>query len=217
MQLSTMLQKMEQFYTPLISDVMDSLGLPSGVMDHSIQAILPNPNLKVCGVAFPCRVAATDEYVEIDKLLEMVDAIPREAFVLVAADQDIDAALWGGLMSARAKAQGAVAAAVNGGVRDVAQIAERAFPVFRTYRCIKDIRRRGFMHSYNVPISIGGIQVNPGDIIFGDANGVVAIPGDHFATLFKELMKAFGEEESTQQGLIEGESAQKLFREHGRF
>ena len=73
------------------------------------------------------------------------------------------------------------------------------------------------MHSYNVPISIGGIQVNPGDIIFGDANGVVAIPGDHFATLFKELMKAFGEEESTQQGLIEGESAQKLFREHGRF
>lgn len=212
-----MMREMTRFYTPLISDVMDSLRMASGVMDRSIQLMLPDPGLKICGTAFPCRVVPTDEYVEIDAILQMVDAIPPQAFVLVAADRDIDAALWGGLMSARAKARGGVGAAVNGGVRDIAQIAERSFPVFGTYRCVKDIRRRGFMHSYDVPIEIGGITVNPGDIIFGDANGVVAIPGDKFPTVYRELVRAYGEEEATHRGLIEGESARGLFIEHGRF
>ena len=181
------------------------------------QSIFSNPDLKVCGVAFPCRVVPTEEYVEIDTILEMVDAIPPHSVVLVAADEDIDAALWGGLMSARAKARGAHGAVVNGGVRDIAQIAERDFPVFGSYRCIKDIRHRGFMHSYNVPIEIGDVTINPGDIIFGDANGIISIPRKEFPTLYDELRKALGEESATQRGLIEGGSAQDLFGEHGRF
>lgn len=208
---------MERFYTPLVSDVMDSLGLQSGVLHRSVRPIFPDPALKVCGAAFPCRVVPTEEYVEIGTILEMVDAIPAGAFVLVAADADIDAALWGGLMSARAKARGGVAAAVNGGVRDIAQIAETGFPVFGTYRCIKDIRRRGFMHSYGVPVRIGGVEVSPGDIILGDANGVVAIPGEHFGRVYAELEKALDEESATQRGLTSGGSARELFGEHGRF
>lgn len=214
---SEQLRGMQRFYTPLISDVMDSLDLPSGVLHHSIQYIFPDPGIKACGRAFPCRVLPTDMYVEIGMLLEMVDAIPEEAFVLVAADADIDAALWGGLMSARAKARGGVGAAVNGGVRDIAQIAEADFPVFGTYRCIKDIRRRGFMHSYNISVEIGGVTVSPGDIIFGDANGLVAIPKEQFTLVYTELEKALGEESATQRGLLSGGSAQELFGEHGRF
>src|SRR2546421_9339439 len=123
-----MLQGMLRFYTPLVSDTMDRLGIRSGAMNHSIQLILPDPHLKVCGIAFPCRVTPTDKYVEIHTLLEMVDNIPDKAFVIISADAEIDAALWGGLMSTRAKARGAVAAAVNGGVRDIEQIADLGFP-----------------------------------------------------------------------------------------
>src|SRR5438132_9079482 len=111
------LQSFQILFTPLISDVMDRLGIPSHVLSHNIQSFPFDPSLKVTGIAFPCRVVPTVDYVEIDTLLEMVDNIPEHAFVLVAADDDIDAALWGGLMSTRAKARGAVAAAVNGGIR----------------------------------------------------------------------------------------------------
>lgn len=211
------LRGMERFYTPLVSDVMDSLGLPDGVLHRSIQPVFADPHIKVCGLAFPCRVLPTDAYVEIGTILEMVDAIPDNAFVLVAADADIDAALWGGLMSARAKARGAVGAAVNGGVRDIAQIAEAGFPVFGTHRCIRDIRRRGFMHSYGVSVEIGGVHVSPGDIIFGDANGVIAIPKELFGAVYAELEKALTEESATQRGLLSGGSAQELFGEHRRF
>lgn len=212
-----MLQGMLRFYSPLVSDAMERLGVPTGALHHGIQAILPDASLKVCGIAFPCRVASTESYVEITTLLEMVDAIPPGAFVLVSAESPIDAALWGGMMSARAQAQGAVGAAVNGGVRDIEQIASLGFPVFGEYRCIKDIRRRGYMIAYNVPIIIGGTEVRPGDIIFGDANGVIAIPHGSFAAVYDELERAYREEGATQQALVQGSRAQDLFEQYGRF
>ena len=211
------IQGMLRFYTPLVSDTMERLGLKSGALHHSIQAILPDPHQKVCGIAFPARVKPTEEYVEIHNLLEMVDAIPDNAFVVVSSDTDVDAALWGGMMSARAKARGAVGAAVNGGVRDIEQIADLGFPVFGTHRCIRDIRRRGEMVRYNVPVYFGGGTIVPGDIIFGDANGVLVIPHEKFELVHAELERAHGEESATHSGLLEGEEARRMFDRYGRF
>ncbi len=215
--LETMLEGMRRFYTPLVSDTMERLGIKSGAMHHSLQAMLPDPHLKVCGVAFPCRVVPTEEYVEIHTLLEMVDNIPDHAFVVVSADSEVDAALWGGMMSTRAKARGAVGAVVNGGVRDIEQIAEVGFPVFGAYRCIKDIRRRGYMLKYNTPVYCGLQTIVPGDILFGDANGVIVIPGEKFDLLYGELERALNEEGATQQGLASGQEARGLFDKYNRF
>lgn len=211
------LEGMLRFYAPLISDTMERLGLPSGALDRSIQAIDPDPLRRVCGIAFPCRVALTSDYVEIHTLLEMVDQIPSGAFVIVAADGEIDAALWGGMMSARATSRGAVAAAVNGDVRDIAQIAELGFPVFGTGRCIKDIRGRGYMAAYNTTVQCGNVKISPGDVVFGDANGVIVIPHDDFAKVYEELDRAWREEAATHRGLVDGEGARDLFEQYGRF
>jgi regulator of RNase E activity RraA len=211
------LASFQHFFTPLVSDVMDRLGLESRVIPHDVQSMPFDPSLKVAGIAFPCRVVPTTEYVEIHTLLEMVDSIPEHAFVLVASDADTDAALWGGLMSTRAKARGAVAAAVTGGIRDFEQIAELGFPVFGTYRCIKDIRRRGYMHSYNVEVSFFGVRVRPGDIVFGDANGLVVIPQEEFELVYTELLKSIEGEKQTAAGLNSGRPARELFSEFETF
>jgi 4-hydroxy-4-methyl-2-oxoglutarate aldolase len=211
------LEGMKRFYTPLVSDTMERLGMKTGAMHHSIQPVLPDPAMKVCGLAYPCRVIPTREYVEIDRLLEMVDSIPKWAFVMVSADQDIGAALWGGLMSARARSRGAVGAVVNGGVRDIEQIAALDFPVFGAYRCITDIRRRGYMAKYNVPVYSGGQTVVPGDIVFGDANGVIIIARERFERVYTELERAHGEEQQTHRKLVDGTGAQDVFKEFGRF
>lgn len=213
----TNLDFLETLYTPLVSDTMDKLGISSQVIHHSIQSIFFDPHIKVAGYAFPCRVIPTDEYVEIDTLLKMVDAIPTDSMVLVAADADIDAALWGGLMSTRAKIRGARGAVVNGGVRDIEQIADIGFPVFGSYRCIKDIRRRGFMAEYDVPIVIGGVTVNPGDIVFGDANGVVAISAEHEQMVMEKLRSLFQDESQTMKELNKGSSAQEVFSTYKAF
>lgn len=211
------LRSFDRFFTPLVSDVMDRLGIPSHVLQREVQSIPYDAAVKVAGVAFPCRVVPTTDYVEIHTLLEMVDAIPEDAFVLVAADRDTDAALWGGLMSTRAKARGAVAAAVNGGVRDLAQIDSIGFPVFGTYRCIKDIRRRGYLAEYNTTVNFGDVTVRPGDIVFGDVNGIVVIPSEHFDQVFTELERSIVGEARTAEGLNAGQSAQELFSKFETF
>lgn len=211
------LDSFQQFFTPLVSDVMDRLGIPSHVLPHGVQAIPFEPALKVAGLAFPCRVEPTSEYIEISKLLEMVDNIPKNAFVLVASAEDTGAALWGGLMSTRAKARGAVAAAVNGGIRDFEQIASLGFPVFGKYRCIKDIRRRGYMAEYGVSIEFDGVRVKPGDVVFGDANGIVVIPTGHFERVYHELLESIHGEHRTAAGLADGRPAQELFTEFRTF
>jgi 4-hydroxy-4-methyl-2-oxoglutarate aldolase len=211
------LDSFSRFFTPLVSDAMDRLGLECIVLPHSVQSIPYDPTLKVAGVAFPCRVITTSEYVEIAKLLEMVDHIPKDAFVIVAADANTDAALWGGLMSTRAKARGARAAVVNGGIRDFEQISKLGFPVFGKYRCIKDIRRRGYMADYNIAVNFDGQSVRPGDVVFGDANGVLVIPQEHFDTVYAELMKSIEGEDATAKGLESGRSARELFAEFETF
>lgn len=208
---------LETLFTPLVSDTMDRLGITGYVFDHTIQSILPDPHLRVAGFAFPCRVVPTTEYVEIHKLLEMVDAIPSDSIVLVSSDADIDAALWGGLMSTRAKSLGARAAIVGGGVRDIAQISALGFPVFGIYRCVKDIRRRGYMAEYDIVVEIGGVRVRPGDIIFADANGVVCIPSEHSDVIFDALRTNLRGEERTAADLLLGKKAVDVFGEYGTF
>jgi regulator of RNase E activity RraA len=208
---------LEQLFTPLVSDVMDRLGISGYVLDHAIQSIFPDPHLKVAGYAFPCRVIPTDEYIEIDTLLKMVDSIPKDSVIVVASDTDIDAALWGGLMSARAKTRGARGAVVNGGVRDIEQISRLGFPVFGTYRCVKDIRRRGYMAEYGIEVTIDGVTIKPNDLLFGDANGVVVIPSEHEEKIFAALHMSFDGEKRTESGLLSGRSAQELFGEFKTF
>src|SRR5581483_5250883 len=100
-----------------------------------------------------------------------------------------------------------VGALVNGGVRDIEQIREAEFTVFGTYRCVKDIRRRGFMHSYGVTVQCGGVTIAPGDIVFGDANGVVVIPQEKFDEVYAELKLADSEERATMEELQSGVDA----------
>lgn len=208
---------LETLYTPLVSDTMDKLGIHGQVVDHAVQSMLFDPHLKVAGIAYPCRVVPTREYVEITTLLEMVDSIPADSMVLVAADSDIDAALWGGMMSSRSKARGARGAAVNGGVRDIEQIADLNFPVFGTYRCVKDIRTRGYMAEYNCTVNFAGVEVRPGDVVFADANGIVIIPSQHLHTIVAALIEAKLNEDRTISGLSEGKTAQSLYSEYKAF
>lgn len=208
---------LETLFTPLVSDVMDSLGITGQVLPHTIQSIFPDPHLKVAGYAFGCRVVPTEEYVEIHKLLEMVDAIEKDSFVLVASDSPIDAALWGGLMSTRAKVRGARGAAVTGGVRDIEQIEDLGFPVYGEYRCVKDIRRRGYMAEYNTTVTIGDTTVSPKDIILADANGIVVIPSSKKQEVLDALAVRKKGEEGTTAGLLSGKSAKELFGEFETF
>ena len=89
---------------------------------------------------------------------------------------DVEASLWGGVMTATAMTKGIRGAVIAGGIRDTKQILEQQFPVFYRYRTSNGSLGRCMITHYQVPVKIGKVTVRPGDIIFGDIDGVLCIP-----------------------------------------
>jgi regulator of RNase E activity RraA len=107
---------------------------------------------------YPVLVRPTKEWVEIDRLLDMGEGVPAHSVAVVATDDDVDAALWGGLVSARTRARGGRAAVVHGAGRDLHQIRQLGFPVFATQTCPRDIRSRGFVDTIDEKVICRGAR-----------------------------------------------------------
>lgn len=203
--------------TSIISDCIEAVGHRAMAMEPGLWTFHKNPLRTFIGPAHTCTVRRTEKWVEIDKLLEMVDATPANSIVVVAPDHDIRGALWGGLMSTRVKSRGGVAAIVDGGVRDLAQINELHFPVFAAYTSPLDIRGRAEVVTHSAPVTCRGVDIEPGDTIVADANGVVVVPREIEASVTSALLTRLDAEKLTEKALLEGESATEVYKRHQAF
>lgn len=204
-------------HTALVSDICDDLELDNPMLDHNIQRVTGVPGRVVVGSAYPCRVEPTDEYVEIHTLLEMIGTLPAGSVPVVVSDDGFPAALWGGLMSAGARHRGVEAAVTNGLVRDVDQIGGVDFDVFGIGRTALDIRRRGAMRAYNIPVLIGKRTVSPGDVVIADGNGVAILAAAVVDQVAAACDTRLGPEDATFEGLAAGVPPAELFDRYGQF
>ena len=203
--------------TPLISDCIESLGHEPMALAPGLRPMHRDPYRVLLGPAYTCLMRRTGERVEIDRLLETVDATPAGAIVMVAVDQDIQGALWGGLLSTRVSSRGGAAVVVDGGVRDLAQIAELDFPVFAAYTSPLDIRGRAEVIAHGVPVDCRGVHVAPGDTVVADADGIVVVPIGIEAEVVAALLARIDAEVRTEEALRSGRSAKETYREFNAF
>jgi regulator of RNase E activity RraA len=123
--------------------------------------------------------------------------------MVVDADGDIDNALVGGIMTFAAAQLGLAGMVLDGAIRDVAEIRERTFPVYA-----RGVTHRGPYKdgpgAINVPISVGGMPVRPGDIVIGDQDGLVVISPEDAPTVTEKALKQHAAEEATIQAIREG-------------
>ena len=124
-------------------------------------------------------------------------------------------ALWGELMSARAIKVGAAGAVVNGYSRDTRGILALGFPTFSIGRYAQDQGPRGKVVDYNVEIEIGTVRIKPGDIVFGDLDGVCVIPVEiESDVIAAALEKAVGEK-TVRKAIEQGMKACDAFEKYG--
>lgn len=151
--------------TAVISDNLDRLPGAVGLRPYHLVSGT------MAGRALTVRVAAGDNY-HIHKALDLVQ--PGDV-VVVDGDGSTERALIGGIMSAIAKSRGAAGMVLNGAIRDTAEIGADDFPIFACGVIHRGPYKNG-PGAINVPVVIGGMIVNPGDIVVGDHDGVVAFP-----------------------------------------
>jgi len=122
---------------------------------------------------------------------------------------------WGELLSTAAKVRGAAGALMDGGVRDIKAIRAMSFPVFHGGIAPLDSKGRGVVKAIDVPIECAGVAVHPGDLVFGDADGVVVVPQAVEADVLALAFQKIAGERNTLRDLQAGESLAAVFAKYG--
>ena len=147
-------------------------------------------------------------------MLEGWDDLKKNEFYICAGASP-SYPLWGELMSTRAMKLGAAGAVVDGYSRDTTGILELNFPTFSYGRYAQHQAPRGKVTDFRVPLNIRGVNVNSGDIVVGDIDGVCIVPREIEEEVFTKAIEKARGEKMVQQKIQEGMSAKEAFETYG--
>jgi len=165
----------QKLFTAVVGDVMDKLGLQHQFLPPSIRPLLDA--MVVLGRAMPVLEIDSDTppAKPFGLMLEALDSL-RKGEVYFAAGGSPNYAMWGELMSTRAMQLGATGAVMVGYSRDTPQIRALGFPTFSMGSYAQDQAPRGHVADFRLAVQVGKVTIEPGDILFGDVDGVLVIP-----------------------------------------
>ncbi|MDN5217284.1 RraA family protein [Fulvivirgaceae bacterium BMA12] len=213
----------KELFVALVGDVLDKLGFQNQFLPPQVKPL--RHDFITIGRAMPALEADVfEEVAENTKnpmmkkpfgiMFEALDSL-RENEVYICSGASPRYALWGGLMSTRAIKLGAAGAVLNGYSRDTNEILKRNFPTFSFGGYAQDQGPRGKVIDYNVPIEFDSIRVNPGDIIYGDRDGVLIVPREAEADAFAGAIEKARGEKLVQKALEQGMSTVDAFEKFG--
>jgi regulator of RNase E activity RraA len=213
----------QELFTALVGDVLDKLGYTHQFLSPEIKPL--HPDMVIIGRAMPVLEADVfGEMVETARnplmkkpfgiMFEALDDL-KEDEVYICTGASLRYALWGGLMSTRAMKLMAAGAVVNGYSRDTNEILRLRFPTFSRGTYAQDQGPRGKVIDYRVPIEWDGIRINPGDIIFGDRDGVMVVPAEAETEAFTGALEKARGEKLVLKALQEGMSTVDAFNKYG--
>jgi len=213
----------QKLFTALVGDVMDNMGLLHQFLPADLKPL--DSKIVVIGRAMPVLEADVfEEELENPKssvvkkpfglMFEALDQL-QENEVYICTGASANYALWGGLMSTRAIKLKAAGAVVNGFSRDTNEILRLNFPTFSTGTYAQDQGSRGEVIDYRIPIKWAGITINPGDIIFGDRDGVIVVPKELEEEAFTKAFEKAMDEKLVLKALQQGMSTVDVFKKFG--
>jgi regulator of RNase E activity RraA len=212
-----------ELFTAVVGDVMDKLEfyhqfLPPEIQPLREDMVLIGRAMPVVAVdAFGERVENTNNLImakPFGLMLEALDDLKAHE-IYVCTGSSFRNALWGELMSTRAIHGRAAGAVVNGYSRDTRGILKLNFPTFSRGRYAQDAGPRCKVVDFRVSVEFGNVLIRPGDIIFGDIDGVCVIPRQAEEEIFSRAIEKARSEKLVRRAIEEGMSAVKAFETFG--
>jgi regulator of RNase E activity RraA len=194
-----------------LSDALDRLSIVG-----QCYKIRPcDPSFRLAGRAYTVLYEPTT--IETGNVGEYMDDVPPGRVVVIDNRGRDDMGTWGNILTELAFHRGAAGTVIDGNNRDVALCRELGYPIFSRDTWMRTGKGRIQLKALEVPVIIGGVVVHPGDIVRGDADGVVVLPkvrenelldaAEHIARQERELRDAI-------RGGMRMDEARRKYRYH---
>ena len=208
---------LESAYSGAVYDAMRELGLEDGILPSDIRPL--DPALPLVGKVWTCSGGMVQGITQDESLLSwtgMLSAAPAGS-VVVCQPNDSTIAHMGELSAETLKFRGVKGYVVDGGNRDTDFILKLGFPVFCRYLTPSDIVERWRIQTMGEPIKIGSVEINAGDYILGDRDGVVIIPKVGASDVAKRVHEVMNTENELRNMILGGMDPQEAYIKYQRF
>ena len=208
-----------KLFTAVVGDIMDQFRLRNQFLPPQIRPI--RSDWLLVGRVMPVVIEDLTEktaFLSDEKpfglMLEALDDLrPHEVYFATGGSPDY--ALWGELMSTRAKLLGAAGAVLNGYHRDTKGILDLQFPTFSYGAFAQDQAPRGTVIDFRVDVSVGKTLIHPNDIIFGDRDGVCVIPKSAEQDIITAALDKVLAENLVRKAIESGMTTVEAFQKYG--
>ncbi len=211
----TLVERLARLHPAVVADCLDRKGIRGQVLAPHIRPLAPN--MRVAGFA------ATVHCIEVDTVpeshddwyrneLASVDALVPGEVIVVSTCRG---SYWGELLATASSFRGARGVVADAYTRDTLALIEMGFPTFAAGIHCADSLGRIDVDAFDIPITCGGVHVDPGDLVLGDNDGVVVIPaaaGQEIVALAEEKVSG---ENLVRAKLAEGMPVSEAFRTYG--
>jgi regulator of RNase E activity RraA len=206
-----------KLFVSVVSDTLDGLGYRDQAMTSNIRPL--DDSLVMLGRARTgiyrevYHVAAGENPYELE--IALIDDLKPGEVAVLACGGSPRIAPWGELLSTASKARKAAGCVTDGLTRDIRAIRALKFPVFHGGIGPLDSKGRGQVAAIDVSVELAGVHVEPGDLVFGDADGVVVIPRRIEEKVLAAALEKVSGENRTRDALRKGEKLKDVFERYG--
>lgn len=207
----------EALFTAILSDALDHVGVMDQAMEPGIRPL--DDRLPMCGRArtglyaeAPFVEAGVNPY-ELE--IAVVDDLRPGDVAVFACGGSRRIAPWGSLLSTATRARGAAGCVTDGFVRDTLEIRDMKLPVFHGGIAPLDSKGRGQIVAIDVPVICGGVRVSPGDLVLGDADGVIVVPQAVEAEVLRVAFDKIQSERHSMRELHGGAYLRDVYAKYG--
>jgi 4-hydroxy-4-methyl-2-oxoglutarate aldolase len=206
-----------KLYSAVVSDSLDAVGLPHQALPAAIRPL--DESLLLCGRA------RTGIYMETAHVepgsnpyaleIKLIDDLKAGEVAVLACGGSQRIAPWGGMLSTATRARGGAGCVTDGFVRDIKVIRRLGLPTFHAGISPLDSKGRGEIMAIDVPVICAGVRVEPGDLIVGDADGVVVVPKAREAEVLALAFDKINREDSSMVDLANGAYLRDVYARYG--
>jgi len=213
---TSIIQRTLKLYVAALSDAADEIGLNQVCMDRGIFPLTENK--RMAGFARTGKLVRSPvnrpyDEAQLDTFMSLATKAIDGDLITIDMSGSTDCSAWGQVLTRIGKPLGVRGALVDGTSRDIDDIDKMGFAVFARGRHPGTMRGRMDMESVQEHIVCGGVTVNPGDLIFGDSDGVVVIPADYIDEILVHAENVVSTDNWWAEKLDEGRDPHELHRE----